>query len=49
VESGHEAFLMVDQIMLYALFTRIGIGKGLIHVDVDIAKPQSVIWVYKDR
>lgn len=49
IESGHEAFLMLDQIMLYALFTRVGVGKGLIHVDVDAAKPQSVIWIYPNK
>lgn len=49
VESGHEAFMMLDQIMLYALFTRIGIGKSLLHVDVDAAKPQSVVWIYTNK
>lgn len=49
VESGHEAFLMIDQIMLYALFTRVGVGKTLLHVDVDAAKPQNVIWIYSDK
>ena len=27
-------------------FRRIGIGKGFIHVDLDRAKVQDVVWVY---
>lgn len=27
-------------------FTRVGIGKTFLHVDVDINKPQGVIWLY---
>ena len=36
--------------LLFALqtagFTRIGISKSFIHVDVDNNKPQNIIWVY---
>ena len=32
--------------LLKAGFKRIGIGKTFIHVDLDEAKPQSVIWLY---
>ncbi len=28
-------------------FTRIGIGKTFIHLDVDESKPEEVVWVYK--
>ena len=34
-----EAALMVE-------FRRIGIGKGFIHLDTDLTKPQDVIWLY---
>jgi zinc D-Ala-D-Ala carboxypeptidase len=37
-------------IILYALldagFKRIGIGGSFIHVDLDLMKPQNLIWVY---
>jgi zinc D-Ala-D-Ala carboxypeptidase len=38
-------------IILYALldagFKRIGIGGSFIHVDLDLMKPQNVIWKYQ--
>ncbi len=30
-------------------FTRIGVGKNFIHVDMDSSKPQRVIWTYYGR
>lgn len=27
-------------------FTRIGIGSNFVHLDVDVQKPQEVIWLY---
>lgn len=32
---------------LAAGFTRIGIGKNFIHVDIDRSKPDNLIWLYK--
>lgn len=32
--------------LLRANFTRIGIAKTFIHVDLDYAKPQELIWTY---
>ncbi|MCP4178124.1 MAG: peptidase M15 [bacterium] len=32
--------------LLLVGFTRIGISKGFIHVDMDPNKPQEVIWIY---
>jgi len=39
-------FLLVEA-LLKAGFTRIGIGKDFIHVDLDTDKTQNLIWVYK--
>jgi len=47
--SGHETFAMLDQIFLYNLFNRIGIGKTLLHVDVDVTKPPQTVWLYSDK
>lgn len=32
--------------LIAAGFTRIGVAKNFIHVDVGIAKPQDVMWLY---
>ena len=36
--------------LIYALIlsgcTRIGIGKGFVHVDIDVTKPDRRMWVY---
>lgn len=38
--------LIILESLLFVGFRRIGIGKGFIHVDLDKAKVQDVIWVY---
>jgi uncharacterized protein YcbK (DUF882 family) len=40
-----KRFHILDGLLL-AGFTRIGIAKNFIHVDVDESKPQDVIWTY---
>ncbi len=35
--------------LLAAGFTRIGIGKDFVHVDIDTDKPQNLIWTYYDK
>jgi uncharacterized protein YcbK (DUF882 family) len=49
VHSGAEIYKMLDIILFRRLFRRIGVGKSLIHVDVDSGKPQDTIWVYPDK
>lgn len=49
VHSGGELFQMLDFIIFHRIFTRIGIGKTLIHVDVDLSKPTNTVWVYPDK
>jgi hypothetical protein len=39
----------VVKALIEAGFSRIGIGKGLIHVDSDTTKDQGVIWLYADK
>ena len=43
--TSSDRFAIVDGLMK-AGFVRIGIGKDFIHVDMDIDKPQHLIWVY---
>lgn len=43
--NSTERMFMIDA-FLTAGFTRIGIAKNFIHVDVDDDKPQNVIWTY---
>ena len=38
--------LIILESLLFVGFRRIGIGKGFIHVDLDRAKSQDVVWVY---
>tara|TARA_R110000764_G_scaffold50845_2_gene111612 strand:+ start:510 stop:881 length:372 start_codon:yes stop_codon:yes gene_type:complete len=38
--------LIILESLLFIGFRRIGIGKGYIHVDLDRAKVQDVVWVY---
>lgn len=45
VYNSEERFSLIKE-AIYAGFTRIGVGKTFIHVDVDTTKPQSVVWVY---
>ena len=41
--SGERAKLLG---LLLPRFRRIGIAKTFIHVDIDIEKPQDVVWIY---
>jgi|TARA_Y100001937_G_scaffold2379_1_gene2983 uncharacterized protein YcbK (DUF882 family) len=44
-DDSRKRYLMVEA-FLDAGFRRIGIGSTFIHVDLDEAKPQDVIWTY---
>ena len=44
--NSSEARYKILDGLLYAGFTRIGIGKTFIHVDSDKDKSQGVIWIY---
>ena len=43
--SSSERFAIING-LIKAGFGRIGIGKNFIHVDMDMDKPQHLIWVY---
>lgn len=43
-ESSYYRFLLLRSLL--TKFNRIGIGSNFIHVDVDIEKPENLIWVY---
>jgi len=43
IKSPNDRFIIVNS-LLSAGFTRIGVYKNFIHVDLDITKPQNVIW-----
>ncbi len=45
VKTSRDRFFVLKA-LLEAGFTRIGIGKEFIHVDLDKAKPASLIWDY---
>lgn len=45
VRNSKQRFMLLRE-AIYAGFTRIGVGKTFIHVDVDTAKPQLVVWMY---
>ena len=45
VPNSRKRFLMIEA-LLDADFTRIGIGKDFIHVDMDPNKEPNVTWVY---
>jgi uncharacterized protein YcbK (DUF882 family) len=45
VPTSRKRFLMIEA-LLDADFTRIGIGKDFIHVDMDPNKEPNVTWVY---
>lgn len=44
-QTSSERFAIVDG-LIKAGFTRIGIGRNFTHVDMDISKPQLVMWLY---
>jgi len=45
VGSGNERFDIVE-VGLSLNINRFGIAKNFIHIDVDLSKPQNVIWTY---
>lgn len=45
VVSGSARFAILQAAIIVG-FTRIGIGKGFIHLDVDEKKPQRMAWMY---
>jgi uncharacterized protein YcbK (DUF882 family) len=45
VPNNEKRYLMVEA-LIDAGFTRLGIGKDMIHVDLDPNKPPNSIWVY---
>jgi len=47
--TGADAYKLLDIIMFMKLFNRVGIGRTLLHVDVDGTKPQNTVWVYPDK
>lgn len=44
-KNSQERFKILEALIL-AGFTRIGIAKTFIHVDVDPNKPNQMVWVY---
>lgn len=44
-DTQHRFFYL--RAALAAGFTRIGIGKNFIHLDIDNSKPDKLIWLYK--
>lgn len=49
IPSPDVLWVLVNMILSWKLFNRIGIGKTLIHVDVSTTLPQNCIWVYTDK
>ena len=43
--TGRDLFRLLHA-AISAGFTRIGIGKDFLHVDIDPLKPQEVVWLY---
>lgn len=43
--DSRSRFIIINA-LIDAGFTRIGIARTFIHCDIDIDKPQNVIWVY---
>lgn len=43
--TGEQKF-KITQALIIAGFTRIGIAKSFIHVDMDSSKPSPTIWLY---
>ena len=44
-QTSSERFAIVSG-LIKAGFGRIGVAKNYIHVDIDMSKPQNVMWVY---
>lgn len=47
-KTAAECFIIIDA-LFKAGFVRIGIGRNFIHADLDISKPQNVLWNYYAR
>ncbi|MBF0320415.1 MAG: peptidase M15 [Nitrospirae bacterium] len=45
IDGGHERYLVVKS-AITAGVERLGIGSGLIHLDIDKNKPAQAIWLY---
>ena len=46
VDGSQRRYSMLDSVFTRSRFTRVGIGSTFIHVDVSLALPQAVCWVY---
>ena len=44
VKNGRERYELLNILTKY--FYRIGIARTFIHIDIDLDKPQNVIWTY---
>ena len=44
VKNSKERYELLNILTKY--FYRIGIGQNFIHIDIDLSKPQNVIWTY---
>lgn len=45
VRSSSERFTILEAALRMG-FTRIGIGRGFIHIDDSLTHPQRVVWIY---
>lgn len=48
VRDGHDRFFIMDAARECGI-KRIGIGKGLIHLDMSYQHPQYVVWTYPNK
>jgi uncharacterized protein YcbK (DUF882 family) len=44
--SSIERYELLGALFTMPGFTRIGIARDFIHVDIDVKKPQRVVWIY---
>jgi uncharacterized protein YcbK (DUF882 family) len=44
-KTSHQRFKIAKSAIAVG-FNRIGIGKTFVHLDIDLTKPQEVIWLY---
>ena len=49
INSTEQMWELVDRIISYNLFKRLGIGKTLLHVDISTILPSPRIWPYTDK
>ncbi len=45
VHTASERFIVTNG-LIKAGFVRIGVGQNFIHVDMDVSKPQRLMWIY---